>query len=701
MLAVLGAGSSATVATAVATAVRLALGIGAYVIPVLLVLWGASFFAIRHVDITEWRVGAGLGIVLVSLVALVALAVPEPLQWDGAVVQRYGGFVGASFAWVFRTPLGPAIAGVVLVALLLIGLVITGLSISGAVGWAFERLRRPEVVPAAPGRRPAAAKTSRLEPNGTDAFAEPHPAGMRRPAETAGDPEERRKTLPTTRAVAPRAMEGFELPPPAILALTPVAATKHQATEKELRETGDIIESTLATFDITARVVGWVPGPTVTMFEVQLAKGVKVHRITALSDDLALSLAASTIRILAPIPGKSLVGIEVPNDRRSTVTLGDVITDAPTPDAGPLELYIGKDVAGDVITGDLAAMPHLLIAGATGTGKSVCINALLISILMRATPAEVRLILIDPKRIELALYNGVPHLYVPVVTEPKEAASALAWAVSEMDSRLRRLQKAGARNIAQYNALVHEGRAPEGAEAMPYLVICIDELADLMMVAAREVEDSICRLAQLARAAGIHLIVATQRPSTDIITGLIKTNITNRIAFAVASSIDSRVILDQSGAEKLVGLGDMLFSTPAWPKPKRIQGAYVSEPEIEAIVEHVKKQAEPDYHEEILHLKVATAGGGVDHGDEDDDPLLWEAADIVVTTGMGSTSLLQRRLKVGYARAGRIMDMLEAKGIVGPPDGSKPRDVVVDIEDLEAVKAFERTERAADEGPRL
>jgi S-DNA-T family DNA segregation ATPase FtsK/SpoIIIE len=462
-----------------------------------------------------------------------------------------------------------------------------------------------------------------------------------------------------------------------------------RASDKELRATAQLVESTLATFDIPARVEGWVPGPTVTLFEVKIAKGVKVNRVTALSEDIALALASSTVRVLAPIPGKSLIGIEVPNALRSTVTLGDVLTGAVADDAGPLHLGIGKDVSGERIVLDLAGMPHLLIAGSTGTGKSVCINALLMSIMMRSTPDEVRLILIDPKRIELSLYNGIPHLYVPVVTESKEAASALAWAVSEMEGRLRRLQKAQVRNIAMYNSLARTGALPEGMEAMPYLVIVIDELADLMMVAAREVEDSIVRLAQLARAAGIHLIVATQRPSTDIITGLIKTNITTRIAFAVSSGIDSRVILDTSGAEKLVGMGDMLLSTPSLSKPKRIQGAFVSEEEITAVVEHLKAQAEPEYHEEILHMRIATGGGGVDDGG-DDDPLLWEAADIVVTSRMGSTSLLQRRLKVGYARAGRIMDMLEQKGIVGPPDGSKPREVLADIEDLESIKAFER-----------
>ncbi|TLM76811.1 MAG: DNA translocase FtsK, partial [Actinobacteria bacterium] len=526
----------------------------------------------------------------------------------------------------------------------------------------------------------------------TDVFDDVPPVGRKRaaaPVAAGSDPEARRATEPVAKSAPARRTDGFDLPPLSMLALTPSSAGKHQATEKELRETADVIEATLATFDIQARVVEWIPGPTVTMFEIQIAKGVKVHRITALSDDMALALAAPTIRILAPIPGKSLIGFEVPNDRRATVTLGDTFAAARLTDEGPLALLIGKDVSGESVVADLAKMPHLLIAGATGTGKSVCINTLLTTLLMRATPSEVRLILIDPKRIELSLYNGVPHLYVPVVTEIKEAASALAWAVDEMARRLKLLQKSGARNTLQYNVLVSQGKAGEGAEPLPYLVIVIDELADLMMVAAREVEDSIVRIAQLARAAGIHLVVATQRPEANVVTGLIKANITNRIAFNVATAIDSRVILDTSGAERLIGMGDMLFSTPQWPKPKRIQGAFVSEDETVRIVEHLKGQGEPDYHEEILHLKVAAAGGGVDTG-EDDDPLVWEAADVVVTTGMGSTSMIQRRFKVGYARAGRIMDMLEAKGIVGPPDGSKPREVLVDVEGLEAIRAFER-----------
>jgi S-DNA-T family DNA segregation ATPase FtsK/SpoIIIE len=683
--------------SAISTLFRLAFGVVAFAIPVFLLLWGVTFF-VRAFAISERRVGLGLGIVLAGLIGALALRAPEATQWEGAVLEANGGYLGGALAWALRSLLGATIGYVVLTAMTLVGLVITGLSISGLVEWAGKRLR-PEPDHGPEPRSSSRERTPRTVPLSDFDAEPPRPArrnGKQAEPPKADDPEMRRKTEPAPRATAPKAMEGFELPNMSLLTSSPQSTSRHRASERELTSTARLIEETLATFDVPATVVNWIPGPTVTMYEIELPRGIKVSSITRLSDDLALALAAQTVRILAPIPGKSLVGIEVPNERRTTVTLGDVLGVPAAQAGGPLMLAIGKDVAGDSVLADLASMPHLLIAGSTGTGKSVCINALLTTVLMRATPAEVRLILIDPKRIELSLYNEVPHLYVPVVTEPKEAASALAWAVSEMESRLKRLQKAGVRNIGTYNAFVQEGKAPEGAEEMPYLMIVIDELADLMMVAAREVEDSICRIAQLARAAGIHLVVATQRPSTDIITGLIKTNITNRIAFAVSSSIDSRVILDQAGAEKLIGEGDMLFSTPALHKPKRIQGAFVSESEIELVVEHLKAQAEPDYHEEILHLKVASVGGGVDSGD-DDDPLLWEAADIVVTSGLGSTSMLQRRLKVGYARAGRIMDMLEAKGIVGPPDGSKPREVGVDVGELEALKAFERSDAMAAE----
>ncbi len=683
---------------AVKAILQVGFGLGAYAIPVIILLWAVTFF-LTGLRVDEVRVGMGLGLVLVAFLGILAIGNDPLVQWDPTTLIATGGYIGGGLAWLLRTLFGHAIGYVVAGALVLVGLVIAGLSITEvlvAVRARFGRSVPEEFTSPEPASRRRAAKTVPLEDfNGTDAFeresAPALPSRLKK-GQKSLDPEVSKPTMPAHASVAPRALEGFELPALGMLARTPESAASHKASEKELRHTAGLIEQTFATFDIMARVVSWIAGPTVTMFEVEIAKGVKVNRVTALSDDLALALAAPTIRILAPIPGKSYVGIEVPNAGRATVTLGDVLHSGLIADPRPLMLGIGKDVAGQQIAADLASMPHLLIAGSTGTGKSVCINALIMSILMRSTPAEVRLILIDPKRIELSLYNGVPHLYVPVVTEPKEAASALHWAVGEMESRLKRLQKTGARNIAQYNTAVRDGKAPEGFEEMPYLVIIIDELADLMMVAAKEVEESIVRIAQLARAAGIHLIVATQRPSTDIITGLIKTNITNRIAFAVSSGIDSRVILDTSGAEKLVGLGDMLFSTPALSKPNRIQGAYVSEEEIMRVVEHVKSQAEPDYHEEILHLKMTPGSGSIENSD-DDDPLIWEAADIVVTSGMGSTSLLQRRLKVGYARAGRIMDMLEMKGVVGQPDGSRPREVLVDVEDLEALKHFEREER--------
>jgi len=462
----------------------------------------------------------------------------------------------------------------------------------------------------------------------------------------------------------------------------------------ELDQTADTIVDTLQTFGVPARVVDWICGPTVTLFKVDIAKGVRTNRITALQDDLALALAASTIRIMAPIPGESLVGIEVPNERRSSVTLGDVLNQTP-PEAPPLTLAIGKDVSGKAILRDLAKMPHVLIGGTTGSGKSVAINAMLMSILMRATPDEVRLVLVDPKRVELSTYNGIPHLYVPVVTDPKEAASALAWAVTEMERRLKLLQKAGARNINEYyrflsksiqGSTATKGAAPDRpdwATDMPLLVIVIDELADLMMAAGKEVEQSIVRLAQLGRAAGIHLIVATQRPDANIVTPLIKANITNRMAFNVPSAIDSRVILGQSGAEALTGLGDMLFLIPEWPKPKRIQGCFVSEEEVSAVTAQLKHQAEPDYHEEILKTAPGGPAAGSDSELLADDPLLWEAAQMVVSAGMGSTSGVQRRFRVGYSRAGRIMDMLEQHGIVGPPDGSKPREVLLSPQELD------------------
>ena len=496
----------------------------------------------------------------------------------------------------------------------------------------------------------------------------------------------------------------LKLPPLTMLRHNPKSATS-ASSDKELEQTAEALQSTLQEFGRTARVVGWISGPTVTTFKLQPGEGERVSKITALEDDIALSLAAQSVRIFAPIPGTSLVGIEIPNRTRQNVYLGDVM---PYVKGGPLELAIGRDSEGTPIVADLAKMPHLLIAGTTGSGKSVMINSIITDLLMRARPDDVRLIMVDPKRVELAGYNGLPHLYVPVVTEPKQAASALQWAVSEMERRLKVFEKLNVRKISTYNQKQAAGEFnhyDNPPKKMPYLVIIIDELSDLMMVAGKDVEASIVRIAQLGRAAGIHLIVATQRPSSNVVTGLIKANITNRIAFNVATGIDSRVIIDQMGAEKLTGLGDMLFSKVDWGKPRRIQGCFVSDEEINEVVDYVKSQSEPDYHEEILSVvspaAVVSAGAGpVRSGTaepQDDDPLIWEAAQIVVETQLGSTSGLQRRLKVGYARAGRIMDMLEEKGVVGPPDGSKPREVLLDEEGLEALKSVDAEMAAEDD----
>ncbi len=491
--------------------------------------------------------------------------------------------------------------------------------------------------------------------------------------------------------------DGLKLPPLEILHANPQSASS-ASSDKELEQTAESLQSTLLEFGRSARVVGWIAGPTVTTFKLQPGEGERVSKISSLEDDIALSLAAQSVRIFAPIPGTSLVGIEIPNRKRQNVNLGDVL---PYVKGGPLELAIGRDAEGTPVVADLAKMPHLLIAGTTGSGKSVMINSIITTLLMRALPEDVRLIMVDPKRVELAGYNGLPHLYVPVVTEPKQAASALQWGVSEMERRLKVFERLNVRKISTYNEKQAAGEFEHydnPPQKMPYLVIIIDELSDLMMVAGKDVEASIVRIAQLGRAAGIHLIVATQRPSSNVVTGLIKANITNRIAFNVATGIDSRVIIDQMGAEKLTGLGDMLFSKVDWGKPRRIQGCFVSDDEINEIVEFVKSQSEPDYHEEILSavapasMSMAGGGGIVRTGvaePQDDDPLIWEAAHIVVESQLGSTSGLQRRLKVGYARAGRIMDMLEEKGVVGPPDGSKPREVLLDEEGLAALESVD------------
>lgn len=484
----------------------------------------------------------------------------------------------------------------------------------------------------------------------------------------------------------------YELPPLSILRKND-ATDGSYADDSELAKTAQRLQGTLEEFGLTSRVTGWIAGPSVTTFKISMGEGERVSKIVNLEDDITLSLAAKSVRIFAPIPGTSLVGIEIPNEKPQPVFLSDVL---PYAQGGPLECAFGRDSEGKPIVVDLAGLPHLLVAGTTGSGKSVLLNAIIMSMLMRSTPEQVRLIMVDPKRVEFTGYAGLPHLYVPVVTEPRQAASALQWGVTEMERRLKVFEHYKVRDIKTYNGNVDGGKYADmenPPKHMPYFVIVIDELADLMMVAGKDVESSIVRIAQLGRAAGIHLIVATQRPSADVVTGLIRANIDNRVALSVDNALNSRIILDQKGAEQLLGRGDMLVKLRG-KKPRRAQGCWVSDEEIEQTVAFVREQVTADYHEDILTAVVPNTPGapGAEVG-KDDDPLVWEAARIVVESQLGSTSGLQRALSVGYARAGRIMDMLEAKGVVGPANGSKPRDVLLDKGALEDLKVQEAAYR--------
>ena len=473
--------------------------------------------------------------------------------------------------------------------------------------------------------------------------------------------------------------EHYEYPPIELLSKGTKKAIKGGA--KALTDVATKLQKTLYSFGVQAKVENVSVGPAITRYELKPAEGVRVSKIANLADDIALNLAAETIRIEAPIPGKQAVGIEVPNVEKETVHFRDVVESDDFQDSkSKLSVALGKDVAGNMAIADIAKMPHALIAGATGSGKSVCINTIIASIIYKAKPSEVKLVMVDPKVVELSVYNGIPHLLIPVVTDPKKAAGALAWAVQEMDNRYNVFAQKGVRDLKGYNALAEK----EESGKLPQIVIIIDELADLMMVAAKEVEDSICRLAQKARAAGMHLIIATQRPSVDVITGIIKANIPSRIAFAVSSQVDSRTILDQIGAEKLLGKGDMLFYPSGAPKPTRIQGAFVSDDEVEKIVSFIKSNGEAKYSEDILESiensnkpeKEPTDKGGKDNDDNTDEHLM-EAIELVVETGQASTSFIQRRFNVGYARAGRIIDQMEERGIISGYQGSKPRQVLM------------------------
>ncbi len=696
------------------------LGYLRFPVPFLMAGLGLALFLGRLGDLEgrregRWRVTwvevAGTTVLLMGTCALFHLRVKEPGEMfflDN--LFRGGGLVGAALCWPLVKLLGRAGAYVLVVGMILVGfLLLTGLTLSQYMQERVERrlkarrmrraaLRSQTAVKEKEGA-PAAgvegdSKPPREAAGGTEGTVGPLPPRPR-PEKTSPPPLVVEEGGQVALEVGEEAGKAYRLPPLELLARSERSSISH----KSVNESIAVLEKTLREFGVDAAVTRVTRGPTVTRFEVELGSGVKVNRVLNLSDDIAYAMASPDIRIITPIPGKSAIGIEIPNRERDLVTLGDILSAPRTrkPDS-PLRVGLGMDVSGHPVVIDLRDMPHLLMAGATGTGKSCCINTIITSVLMNASPGEVRMLLVDPKYVELSHFNGIPHLLTPVITDPKKASSALAWVVREMEYRYQVLSRAGVKNVVAYQAALKEGLEKERDEKgeplfppLPYILVVIDELADLMMVAPAEVEDSIARIAQMARAVGIHLVVATQRPSVDVVTGLIKANMPSRIAFTVASQADSRVILDVGGAEKLVGHGDMLFLPAGTSKPIRVQGAYVSEREIAAVTGYIKRQKRAEYREDILEET-----GAERREKEHEDDLLEEAIEIVVRSGVASASLLQRKLRIGYARAARLVDIMEDMGIVGAFEGSKPRVVLMTEEELEQRR--HRRERSREGG---